>query len=162
MPFKNIGTNLSINACGSRCIARCSTSIQVICRSGASKVCKALHQILGRCQIVVHFQQVLNPAQFSPRVMSSLLQTPPVQCRVFPLRLLYFFWCSGLYGRVLPVAGAPAHMTRFLKIRSIVSRILMFSPFGSLLESVNVSREILTTPLLGHVNRCQRGNHTVL
>jgi len=117
MPFKNIGTNLSINACGSRCIARCSTST-VICRSGASKVCGK--RSIRYWDVAKSALYLPLPAGSQPGAIQSQSDVQPCfkrrlfHCRVFPLRLLYFCWCSGLYGRVLPVSGAPAHMTCFL------------------------------------------------
>src|SRR5919202_657472 len=50
-PLKNIGTNFSINACGSRCQALCAAVMRVICSSGAIKVCgKRSIKYCGRSQ----------------------------------------------------------------------------------------------------------------
>jgi len=154
----------SFHQSGSRCIAVAAHQSGSFAGQAQAKSAASAPSDTGTLpnrHCICHFQQVLNPAQFSSQ-SDVQLQTPPVQLPRISASPALLCWCSGLYGE-FSVSGAPAHMTRFSgKIRSIVSRILMFSPFGSLLESVNVSREILTTPLLGHVNRCQRGNHTVL
>jgi len=122
MPFKNIGTNL---ACGSRCIARCSTSIRSFAGQAQAKSAASAPSDT-EIGIVFATSRVLNPAQFSSvssPASNAACSVPRISAS--PALLLLVFWAGSASKRV----PQPAH-TSSGKIRSIVSRILMFSPFG--------------------------------
>jgi len=90
---------------------------------------------------ICHFQQVLNPAQFSSQSdVQPCFKRRLFNCRISAC-LLYFCWCSGL--RRAPVSGCPsAHDPLLAKSVQSFHGFDVFFRLGSLLESVNVSREI--------------------
>jgi len=110
MPFKNIGTNLSINA-WIALHSRCSTSIGSFAGQAQAKSAASAPSDTGTLpnrHCICHFQQVLNPAQFS-----SQSDVQPASNAACSSAAYFRFACStfvgvlGFYGRVLPVSGCP-------------------------------------------------------
>jgi len=87
----------------------------VICRSGASKVCgkrSIRYWDAAKSALYLPLQQVLNPAQFSPRVMSSPASNAACSIAYFRFACSTFVGVLGFYASSAS-KGAPAHMTRF-------------------------------------------------
>jgi len=108
MPFKNIGTNLSINACGSRCIAVAahqsgSFAGQAQAKSAASSI---RYWDVAKSALYLPLPR-FSTRRNTPRVMSSPASNAACSMPRISASPAHFVGVLG-FGRVLPVSGCPS------------------------------------------------------